>query len=78
MNMYLEHGLEYTKKFDETIVRVKILPLGLKYDGIVTAMREGKIVLEARIWLEEDDVSLQMAEAIAEWASSPTTFYNHR
>lgn len=74
MNMYLEHGLEYTKKFDDMLVRVSIVPHGGIYLAIVTAIMDDVMVIEAKIRIEEEDVSLHRAETLAVWASKFTAF----
>ena len=65
--MYLEHGLEFTKKFEDTLVKVNIVPHGSEglYLAKATAVRNDRLVIESKIMLDEESVNLTQAESIA-------------
>lgn len=66
-NMYLEHGLEFTKKFEDTLVKVNIIPHGSEglYLAKTTAVRNNRLIIESKIMIDEEHVNLAQAEAIA-------------
>ena len=70
--MYLEHGLEFTKKFEDTLVKVNIMPYGNEglYMAKSTAVRNNRLIVESTVMLDEENVNLTQAESIATLTAS--------
>lgn len=71
-NLYMDSGLEFTKKFENSnqLAKVKMRKYMGDFFAEVTIMQNDIITTKVSIRLEPQDVNLSAAETIALWAAS--------
>lgn len=71
-NLYMDSGLEFTKKYNDNILaRVRMRKtVDNDFEATVTVVQDHVIITKAKVRLEPQDVSLSAADTIALWASN--------
>lgn len=71
-NLYMDTGLEFTKKFENSnqLVKVKMHKAAGDFIAKITVVHDNIMTTKITIRLEPQDVNLSVAETLALWAAN--------